>query len=116
MLMAKKKGKPPRKKCKPRKAYLCGTAWDHDMLEARDGVRIYPSVQDLAREKNCIKECGVFEVEVRYVRTIRKPTLTVAERNAVLLKAVTAEVQAIPLPKFLPRKKARNDHGQRGRG
>lgn len=61
----------------PIKAYICGTDLKYEMREPAmlGDCRITPN-ERFAREKwKCTTECGIAEVEVRFVRWIVEPTI-----------------------------------------
>lgn len=53
-----------------------GTDWLYEIGLASDGNTVYPDAKCLKREAgHDLKECGIAEVEVRFVRWIKKPTV-----------------------------------------
>jgi hypothetical protein len=55
----------------PKKVYVCGVDWQHEIGEAPD-VIVYPSIESLKKHRTCWKECGIIELEVKKVRTVTK--------------------------------------------
>lgn len=51
--------------------YMCKTDFDFELGSYRGGVEVYESIQDLARCRRCVTECGIVEVEIRVVRCWR---------------------------------------------
>lgn len=64
-------------KRKPVHGYICGTDWDTEIPWAPtvDLPIVYRSQAALKRERSCWRECGIVEVKVSYVRTVRKPRM-----------------------------------------
>lgn len=57
------------------RGFMDGTDWSYEIGSASDGNKVYPSVRAIKRECDpCIGECGIVEVEVRFVRWVKKPT------------------------------------------
>jgi len=46
--------------------YMCGVDWDHELGEAADGTRLYPSLASLKKHAKCSDQCGVIEVTVEF--------------------------------------------------
>ncbi len=65
------------KKRKPTLGYVCGTDWTCEIPWNRDACfpEIYRTQAALKRDRSCWKECGIYEVEVRFTRVVRKSTL-----------------------------------------
>jgi|APFre7841882654_1041346.scaffolds.fasta_scaffold71377_3 hypothetical protein len=59
------------------KAFMCGIAWQHELGET--DVRLYPSAKVMLSGPKghvfCAKECGIVEVEVKFVRWVREQNL-----------------------------------------
>lgn len=51
-------------KNKPKKVklYMCGVDWQHEIGSAGD-TRLYESIEDLKRNRKCVKQCGIVELE-----------------------------------------------------
>jgi nickel-dependent lactate racemase len=49
--------------------YVCETDWEIEIGETSDIV-IYPSIKSLKKHRQCWKECGIVELEVRKKRSI----------------------------------------------
>lgn len=67
-----------RRSTKSRKVrvFMDGVDWQWEIGSASDGTKTYPSVRCLKREvKHDLTECGIAEVEVRFVRWIKKPKI-----------------------------------------
>lgn len=54
------------------KGFMCGVDWDFEIGHAADGNRVYPSISALKKYSKCWTECGIYEVEVRFKRTVRR--------------------------------------------
>ncbi len=54
------------------RGFMCTIDWDYELGEALGGNRIYPSVRDLKDNHATSTECGIVEVEVRIVKTVKK--------------------------------------------
>jgi hypothetical protein len=42
--------------------YICGVDWQHELGEASDGTRVYPSLEAIQHHRTCVKQCGVVRV------------------------------------------------------
>jgi hypothetical protein len=54
------------------RGYMCGTDWEHEIGQNKHGIEIWRSERACAVGKKCTSECGMVEVEVRIVRTVKK--------------------------------------------
>ena len=52
-------------------AYMCGTAWQHDLLCASHGEKIYPTKEALIKGESCTDECGILEIEIKVRRWVQ---------------------------------------------
>jgi hypothetical protein len=52
------------------RGFMCKTDFDSELGHATDGDKVYPSVDALKAERECVVECGVVEVEVSLVRVV----------------------------------------------
>lgn len=59
----------------PIKGYMCATDWHHELGHAHDGNKVYPSVKAIKRELTCTDECGIVQVEVRFIRTVKRGSM-----------------------------------------
>jgi hypothetical protein len=57
------------------KGYMCAIDWQHEIGNARDGNKVYPSLEALKEAHPMYEECGVVEVEVRITQTVIEPTI-----------------------------------------
>lgn len=55
--------------------YMCRIDWECEIGASMRGTRIYPSLEDLRRERSCVADCGIVEVEVRIKRLVEKGTV-----------------------------------------
>jgi hypothetical protein len=55
------------------KGYMCAIDWQYEIGNARDGNRVYPSLEALKEAHPMYEECGVVEVEVRITLTVMEP-------------------------------------------
>ena len=53
------------------RGYMDKVDFDHELGCASGGNRVFPSQKDLERNRPCVDECGIVEVEVRLRRIIR---------------------------------------------
>lgn len=58
-------------------AYMCGTDWDTEIpmanrYMAKTMPEFYKSQAALKRDRRCWRECGIYEVEVKFKRVVRK--------------------------------------------
>jgi hypothetical protein len=53
--------------------YMCLTDFDLELGHALGGNAVYPSISDLKRQRGCIEECGIAEVEVTLVKVVQEP-------------------------------------------
>lgn len=58
---------------KPSIGYMCKVAFDHELGNAADGVKVYPSVEMLLKYHKPGKDCGIVKVEVRYLEVTHEP-------------------------------------------
>ncbi|MES3028511.1 MAG: hypothetical protein V4820_11735 [Pseudomonadota bacterium] len=63
------------------RGFMCKTDWDHEIGYASDGNKVYPSEAAIRRERKCLPECGIVEVEVTIIRVVQD------ENMAAMLKA-----------------------------
>ena len=52
--------------------YMCKIDFDHELGEASDGNRVYPSLACLKAARGCWGICGIVQVCVSLVKVIRK--------------------------------------------
>ena len=57
----------------PKKGFLCGVAFQHELGETT--VKVFPTAKSLEERKTCTDECGIAEVEIRFKRWVKKPTI-----------------------------------------
>lgn len=57
------------------RGFMCGVDWEHEIGQNCHGIAIYRSESDLRANRTCVDECGIVEVEVRIVRTVREGTI-----------------------------------------
>lgn len=50
--------------------YMCMIDWQHEVGEAMGGNKIYPSVEDLKRNHEMWKACGIVKVSIEKVETV----------------------------------------------
>jgi hypothetical protein len=50
--------------------FMCLIDWQHEIGQASDGNKVYPSLDALKRHHKMWAECGVVEVEVRAKQVI----------------------------------------------
>jgi hypothetical protein len=55
-----------------RKGFMCSTSFRYELGEAKGGVTIFASEDDLKREQPECSECGIVEVEVRIAKIAAK--------------------------------------------
>jgi hypothetical protein len=55
--------------------YMCGINWQHDLLSGSRGVDVFPSEAAIRKNKGCIEECGIVEVEMRIRRWVQPQNL-----------------------------------------
>lgn len=65
------------------KAYICGTAFDHELGETK--VETYHSIRSLKDDlgPEHVEQCGIVEVEIRFKRDVKKGDLDAAIHRAV---------------------------------
>lgn len=51
--------------------YMCMTDFDTEMGHSE--VEMYPSVEQLKKERECVSECGIVEVNVKFSRVVQEP-------------------------------------------
>ncbi len=52
------------------RGYMCAIDWEHEIGNASDGNKVYPSVEALKKHHTMWEECGIVEVEVTVISTI----------------------------------------------
>lgn len=58
------------------RVFMDGIDWQHEIGSNVDGNTVYPSAKSLKKgSRHALTECGIAEVEVRFVRWIKKPTI-----------------------------------------
>lgn len=55
--------------------YMCGVNWQHDLLSGNNSVDVFPSEAALRKNKRCVDECGIVEVEMRVRRWVQPQNL-----------------------------------------
>ena len=46
--------------------------WEEETGTVGRGVRVYPTKKDLEHYQPCVVQCGIVQVEIREIRTVRK--------------------------------------------
>jgi hypothetical protein len=49
--------------------YMCGTDYEHEL--GNIDVKLYDSISSLRRDRPCVEECGIVEVNVSLVRWVQ---------------------------------------------
>lgn len=44
--------------------YMCKVDFDHELGAALGGNTIYPSIEDLVKNKSCVDQCGIVRVRI----------------------------------------------------
>ena len=57
----------------PMIGYICGTDWDEELGNA--DVTVYSNVEEMEQLCPCIKECGIVEVQISFVRRVTEGTI-----------------------------------------
>jgi hypothetical protein len=52
------------------RAFMDGVDWQHELGAALGGNRLYPDAKDCKENRPCTRECGIVEVEVRFIRWV----------------------------------------------
>lgn len=52
------------------KGYMCKTDYENELGQASGGNTIFPSIEDAREHLKCWKDCGLVEVDVKFVRSI----------------------------------------------
>jgi hypothetical protein len=50
--------------------YMCKTDYDYELPNCQTSV--FPTIRELKEKLNCVKECGIVEVEIRLLRIIEQ--------------------------------------------
>lgn len=66
--------KPDDRADAPVVGFMCLTNYWHELGLAPRGGTVYSSIEALRRERGCVKDCGIVEVEVRLRRVVQEPT------------------------------------------
>lgn len=48
--------------------YMDKVDFEHELEEVCSGVKIYPTVEDLKRNKKCVEQCGIVKVKIEIVK------------------------------------------------
>ena len=52
------------------KVYVCKTDFDYHIPDDMHGIQIYFTEKDLRRDRECVAECGVVEMEIEFSKVI----------------------------------------------
>ena len=52
---------------------MCGIAFQHELGET--DVKLYPTAKEMKKRHVGSEECGIAEVEIRFKRWVKKPTV-----------------------------------------
>lgn len=64
------------KKTKVITGFMDGTDWDCELGANIEGNLVYPSIRSAETNRSeCIEECGIVKVEVRFIKWVKKPKL-----------------------------------------
>ena len=58
---------------KSKKGFMCGIAFQHELGET--DVKLYPTAKEMKKRHVGSEECGIAEVEIRFKRWVKKPTV-----------------------------------------
>jgi hypothetical protein len=61
-----------KKKKSSRIGYMCQVDYDWELGEALGGTEVYCSVEDLKKERKCVKNCGIVKVKVTLEECVQK--------------------------------------------
>lgn len=67
-------------KRKSKKSYICGIDWQHEIGEAND-VRLFASVESLKKHRQCWKECGIVELDIRVTKWVEPQNLFMTDEE-----------------------------------
>ena len=56
------------------KGFMYQTDFDHELGNACGGNTIYPSIEDIKKNRRCVGGCGIVEVNVHFVKVVQKGT------------------------------------------
>lgn len=56
------------------KGFMCQTDFEHELGCASGGTTVYPSVEDIKKNRRCADECGIVEVNLHFVKVVQKGT------------------------------------------
>jgi hypothetical protein len=51
--------------------YMCLTDWECEIGAASGGTKVYPSINDIKRNRKCVDGCGIVEVSVAFKRVVQ---------------------------------------------
>ena len=54
------------------RGFMCRVDWECEIGGAMGGNKVYPSVEDLKRNRECVAWCGIVEVRVSLVRVVEE--------------------------------------------
>ena len=95
---------------KRKKVYLCGIDYQHEIGEAPDGVRIYPSVEAFRKHAKC-RDCGIVEMEISFNKWVEAQDLKkmfankIPPNEAQRLQIIAVEDEIKQLEQFRDRMK-----------
>ena len=58
-----------------KKVYACTVDWEHELGWASDlegAMPLYTKLEKLKRERECVSQCGIVRLEIKYVRTVKR--------------------------------------------
>lgn len=55
-----------------RTGYMCATDFNYELGHAKGGTEVYPSLDNLRINRNCIKECGIVKVTVKVDKIVTR--------------------------------------------
>lgn len=64
--------------------FIDGIDWQHELGEARDGIKLFASVKGLREDiGHDVSECGIVKVEVRFIAWVEPQNLPREARAAI---------------------------------
>lgn len=55
--------------------YIDGIDYQHHLLGASHGTRVFPTIASIKEHRSCVVECGIIEIEIRVRRWVQPQNL-----------------------------------------
>ena len=69
-------------KTETRVGYMCSVDFDHELGQACDGNKVFPTIDTLKEQMECVnKGCGIYEVEIKFRKTVAEENLDAVDEE-----------------------------------